>query len=76
MASPKQKLSFEEALRKLESIVARLEKGESTLEDSINAFEEGMRLVQVCTEALNQAETRLKKLVKDEDGKFSLEEMD
>lgn len=76
MISSKDKLSFEEAFEKLESIVASLEKGESTLEESITSFEEGMKLVQVCTKTLNEAETRLKKLVKDENGEFRLEEMD
>ena len=76
MISSKDKLSFEEAFEKLESIVASLEKGESTLEESIISFEEGMKLVQVCTKTLNEAETRLKKLVKDENGEFRLEEMD
>ena len=76
MASSKEKLDFEAALEKLEAIVTNLEKGESTLEDSISSFEEGMKLVEICTEALNQAETRLKKLVKKEDGKFGLEEAD
>jgi len=76
MISSKDKLSFEEAFEKLESIVASLEKGESTLEESIISFEEGMKLVQICTKTLNEAETRLKKLVKDENGEFHLEEMD
>ena len=76
MSSSKAKLSFEEAFEKLESIVNNLEQGESTLEESINSFEEGMKLVQICTEALNKAETRLKKLVKDESGEFNLEEME
>ena len=76
MASPKEKRSFEEDFEKLESIVANLEKGESTLEESIKSFEEGMKLVHMCTKALNEAETRLKKLVKDDNGEFRLEEMD
>jgi exodeoxyribonuclease VII small subunit len=71
--SKKKELSFEEAFHKLESIVETLEKGESTLDESMKAFEEGMQLVKVCSRKLNEAEARLQKLVKEEDGGFQLE---
>jgi exodeoxyribonuclease VII small subunit len=67
------KYNFEESFRKLESLVEILEKGESTLDEAIQMFEEGMELAKICTDKLNQAEVRLKKLVKIENGKFSLE---
>jgi len=76
MASSSKKLSFEEAFEKLELIVLQLEKGEITLEESITSFEKGMELVKICSDALNQAETKLKKLVKDDTENFHLEEMD
>jgi exodeoxyribonuclease VII small subunit len=69
----KKELSFEEAFRKLEAIVEILEKGESTLDEATKAFEEGMQLVEICSNRLNEAETRLQKLVKSEDGDFQLE---
>jgi len=69
----KEKLSFEEAFRKLEAIVENLERGESTLDESMEAFEEGMKLVQFCSKKLNEAEIRLQKLTKSEDGDFQLE---
>ncbi len=74
MAKPKKEsLTFENAFRKLESIVEHLEKGESTLEESLKAFEEGMDLINICTDKLNDAEKRMKKLLKREDGSFQEE---
>jgi len=70
--SKKEELSFEEAFRKLEAIVENLERGESTLDESMEAFEEGMKLVKLCSKKLNEAETRLEQLVKGEDGSFQL----
>jgi len=65
--------SFEETLQKLEEIVSRLENGDISLEESINIFKEGVELTKFCKEKLNEAETQLKKLVKDENGNFQLE---
>lgn len=65
--------SFEETLKKLEEIVSRLENGDISLEESINIFKEGVELTKFCKEKLNEAETQLKKLVKDENGNFQLE---
>jgi len=64
--------TFEQAIEKLEAIVSELEQGDLTLEQTIKKFEEGMELSKFCTEKLNQAEQKLKKLVKTEDG-FQLE---
>ena len=64
--------TFEHAIEKLEAIVDELEQGDLTLEDTIKKFEEGMELSKFCTDKLNQAEQKLKKLVKTEDG-FQLE---
>lgn len=66
------KVSFEEALAKLEAIVEKLESGEITLEDSIAAFEEGQKLVKFCLEKLTEAEDKVKKLSKDANGNFEL----
>lgn len=69
-------MTFEEAYRRLEAIVESLEKGDSTLEEGLKAFEEGMKLAQFCTEKLSQAEARLKKLIKEENGTFHLEPLE
>ena len=74
MAKPKKEnLTFEDAFQKLESIVEHLEKGESTLEEAIKAFEEGMDLINICMAKLNDAEKRMKKLLKREDGSYQEE---
>ncbi len=72
--SDNQELTFEEAFRRLEIIVQTLEKGESTLDESIKAFEEGMKLVKICSDKLNEAEVRLQQLVKN--GGFHLESVE
>jgi exodeoxyribonuclease VII small subunit len=56
-------LSFEAALRELETIVARLEQGEVDLEDSIALYERGQALKQHCEAKLKSAESRLEKIV-------------
>lgn len=60
--------SFEQAMEQLEQIVDQMEQGDLTLEETLAKFEEGMKLSQFCLEKLNQAEQKLKKLVKTEGG--------
>ena len=59
---------FEQAMNRLEEIVQQLELEELSLDDSLKIFEEGMELSKICYEKLNQAEQKLKKLVKKEEG--------
>lgn len=62
-------VKFEEALARLETIVAELERGELPLEDSMRIFEEGIKLSKVCLKMLDDAERRVEILVKDKDGR-------
>jgi exodeoxyribonuclease VII small subunit len=62
-------VKFEEALARLEAIVAELERGELPLEDSMRVFEEGIKLSRVCLKMLEEAERKVEVLVKDKDGK-------
>ncbi|CAM3299710.1 exodeoxyribonuclease VII small subunit [Rhodothermus bifroesti] len=64
-------LSFEAALERLEEIVRLLENGQLALEDSISAYEEGMRLARYCLTQLRAAELRIQEL--SVDGKDVLE---
>lgn len=66
------KIPFEKALERLEEIVLLLEKGDTPLEEAIEIFEEGMRLASQCSRQLEDAERKLKKLVKINGG-FQLE---
>ncbi len=58
----KERPSFEEALKELESIVAKLEDDSITLEESVKLYEEGIRLSKFCSEVLNQAELRIEEV--------------
>ena len=69
------KLSFEAAMKRLETIVEELEKGELTLEKALKRYEEGVRLAKQCQEHLDRAELKMKQLSVDREGKVSLEEM-
>ena len=60
--------SFEDALKRLETIVEELESGELTLEDSIARYEEGMKLSRRLTQQLDEAEKRIERLVEKPDG--------
>ncbi len=61
-------LTFEEALGRLEAVVARLEGGELSLEEALGAFEEGVRLSGLCAARLEDAERRVHLLTKGPDG--------
>jgi exodeoxyribonuclease VII small subunit len=60
--------SFEAALKQLEEIVQRLEKGELPLEDSLKLYEDGVRLSRLCHAKLEEAEGRIEVLLKDARG--------
>lgn len=66
MAEKKQ--SFEKSLERLDQIVKQLEKGEAPLAESIALFEEGTALVSTCTIMLDEAEQKVVKLKKGQDG--------
>jgi exodeoxyribonuclease VII small subunit len=56
------KLSFEEAVARLDKIVRDLENGKAPLSDSLALFEEGIALVRRCTEELDAAEKKITEL--------------
>ncbi len=64
---------FEDALKKLEEIVQRLEKGELPLEDSLTLYEEGIRLSRLCHAKLEEAEGKIELLMKDARGAVVLD---
>jgi exodeoxyribonuclease VII small subunit len=59
---------FEDALKKLQSIVEKLERGDVPLEEAMESFTEGMRLAQFCHLKLEEAESKLQMLLKDPQG--------
>lgn len=64
-------MTFEAALARLEEIVRMLEGGSAPLDDSLKIFEEGVALVRFCGTKLDNAEQKLKILVKKQDGGYA-----
>ena len=60
--------SFEESLKKLETIVEQLEQGDLALEESLKLFEEGVSLSAACKTELDAAEGKVQILMKERDG--------
>lgn len=75
MAKSKKSIDFEQALDQLEELVDDMENGELTLEQSLKAFEQGIKLTRDCQSALSQAEQKVQMLV-EENGKFSATALD
>jgi exodeoxyribonuclease VII small subunit len=72
MAQEPEKQNFEAAMEELEKVVERLESGELSLEDSLAAFEDGIRLVKFCNQKLTEVEKKIELLMKDKEGKLQL----
>jgi exodeoxyribonuclease VII small subunit len=70
------KNSLESSLKRLEDIVEKLERGETPLDDAVILYEEGVRISKECAAKLKAAELKIKKLSKEIDGQFTLNESD
>ena len=64
-----QSRTFESSLEALEEIVVKLEHGDLALEESLELFEQGIRLSRECQERLSQAERRIEVLMRDQQGR-------
>ncbi|PIQ88969.1 MAG: exodeoxyribonuclease VII small subunit [Candidatus Omnitrophica bacterium CG11_big_fil_rev_8_21_14_0_20_42_13] len=73
-------LGFEEALARIEKIVAELEGGKLTIEDAVKKYEEGIRLAGICSKTLDSAKRKVEVLMKKEgaslDKRFETEELE
>jgi exodeoxyribonuclease VII small subunit len=58
---------FEDALERLEAIVKKIEQGDMTLDESLAAFEEGIRLSRFCSKKLDEADRKVEILLKEND---------
>ncbi|MCX5639044.1 MAG: exodeoxyribonuclease VII small subunit [Planctomycetota bacterium] len=81
MADKKQKnaiskLSFEEAIKELTSIVSKIEQGQIPLQDSLEQYERGMALIKHCRGILQQAEKRIEKISAEEKSEDSSQKTD
>lgn len=75
MAGRKKAQDFEQSLAALEALVARMEAGDLSLEDSLKAFEEGVQLTRECQARLEAAEQRVNLLL-EKNGELALEPLD
>lgn len=75
MSKPGKKMKFEEALRRLDEIVAAMEAGEIGIEESIEQYEEAMRIAKHCREVLDQAELRIRQIRADAGGEMTATEL-
>lgn len=66
-------LSFEQAVERLEKIVADMENAELPLDDVLKKYEEGTKLVQFCSQKLDEAEKKIEILQKKSDGSLKAE---
>ncbi len=68
--------SFEDALALLEDIVKSLEEGNMSLDESLQKFEQGIRLSRLCNSKLDDAEKKINLLLKNTDGSLVIKPAD
>ena len=69
-------MKFEDALKRLEKIVGELESGNLSLDESLEKYEEGIRLSKACSKKLEVAKKKVEILLKSEDGSVELKPFD
>lgn len=74
MAEQKE-MAFEAALQRLETIVEKLENGDLSLDEALKAYEEGVRMADLCSKRLTEAEKKVEVLMKSA-GKFKTAALD
>ena len=73
---PAAEANFEQAMKRLEEIVEKMESGDLPLEDLIVRYEEGMKLVKTCQERLAAAEQRIEIITRNSAGKPVVKEFE
>jgi len=63
------KLTFEQAMARLEALVAEIEEGKVSLEASIEKYADGIKLIRLCRSILDRAEEKIQVLGQGEDGR-------
>jgi exodeoxyribonuclease VII small subunit len=71
MAEKKQK--FEDAMGELQSVTSDMESGELSLEEMIQHFEKGQKLIKICSSKLNEIQKKIEIITKKSDGKIAVE---
>jgi exodeoxyribonuclease VII small subunit len=70
------KLSFEEALARLEKIVEQLERGDIKLEEMLKSYEEGNQMINYCLSKLKEVEGKISKISGKDESDFKIEPFD
>lgn len=76
MSEPNKEVAFETAFKKLESIVENLESGDLSLEEALKIYEEGVKMADICSKRLSEAEKKIEIIMKTNPGKFKTEPLD
>ena len=73
MAGEEDKLTFEEAIDKLEGILKKLENEDTPLDQMVELYEKANKLADICRSKLKAADKKMAELVKNQNGKYSEE---
>lgn len=74
--TPTKAIDFEKSLKQLEALVDKLEKGDTSLEDSLKNFEQGVKLTRECRQALHNAEQKISVLSKEDSKEWTEKDLD
>ena len=74
MTDQNNKLTFEEGMKELEKILSKLESDQTPLEEMVDLYEKANKITEICKSRLDQANQRMTKLVKNDNG--DLQEVD
>ena len=73
MTNEENKLTFEQAIEKLEGILKKLENEDTPLDQMVELYEKANKLAGICKSQLKAADQKMAKLIKNEDGQYSEE---
>ena len=68
MTDQNNKLTFEEGMKKLENILSKLESDQTPLEEMVDLYEKANKITEICKSRLDQANQRMTKLIKNDNG--------
>ena len=68
MTEKNNKLTFEQGMKELEDILAKLENDQTPLEEMVDLYERANKITEICKSRLNHANQRMTKLIKNDDG--------
>lgn len=69
-------LTFERALEHLENIVKKMENSKLSLDEAISLYEKGNKLKEFCEKKLHEANLKVEKIIKNEDGTSTISSFD